>query len=1154
MTVPKIHIGDTPFRQRNEKIDGGYVNLSGEKFYRISGYDLMPPFFISLVSHDDHWLFISSTGGLTAGRKDENSALFPYYTEDKIAASAEFTGSKTLLRVRMNERLYLWEPFSSKYQGVYRIRRNLYKNFAGNKIIFEEINGDLKLIFRYSWQFSEKYGIVKRAELENNGTERKETDILDGIQNILPYGVGAALQNETSNLVNAYKKNELHEASGLGIFTLSAMIVDKAEPAEALKATTVWSAGLPADIHLLSSLQLDRFRHGEELDSETEKKAEPGAYFIKTHLSVEAGKMTGWYIAAEVNQDQADTVHLINRIEGNRQQLVHDLESDILHGTQSLLKLVAKADGLQLTADKTGTGRHYANVLFNIMRGGVFEDGYLIRTRDLEYFAEHTNPQILTTRTTFFASLDESTLHADLIEKALKSNDPDLIRICYEYLPLSFSRRHGDPSRPWNKFSIRIRNQEGERLRHYEGNWRDIFQNWEALAISFPGFINSFITRFVNASTIDGYNPYRITGEGIDWEVIEPDNPWSFIGYWGDHQIIYLLKLMELAENFYPGKFRNLLPAPVFVYANVPYRIRSYADIVNDPKSTIHYDEQEEREISRRTGKLGTDGKLVLDAGGNIIRASLTEKILVTLLTKLYNFIPQAGIWLNTQRPEWNDANNALVGNGTSMVTLYYMRRFIGFCLNLFNDKVPEISLHEPVAILMKEISTLFDNNKSMLEKDISGADRKHITDRLGKAGEQYRRQAYAGFDGRLVSINIRELRNFLKTSLEWIDHSVRSSKRPDGLYHAYNLIEITDHEISVTHLYEMLEGQVAALSSGLPDPAEALEILDTLKAGPMYRPEQYSYMLYPDRNLPGFLEKNQIPETFVEQSDLAKTMLRNGNTSILNRDENGNYHFNSGFKNAADLKAALNALRETDYAAMVKNEYRAFLDAFEEVFNHRAFTGRSGTFFGYEGLGSIYWHMVSKLLLAVQENIYHAVDSGADRRITGRLIDHYYEIRAGIGINKSPGLYGSFPTDPYSHTPAHRGAQQPGMTGQVKEDIINRWAELGVRVQAGQLSFEPAFLNESEFLRQPQEFSYFDEYGNLQNLKLNSGELAFTFNRVPVIYAKSKDKAIEVVFTNGKSLRIAGNILDAELSGQVFSGAQSIRQITAGVDFSQAI
>ena len=61
-------------------------------------------------------------------------------------------------------------------------------------------------------------------------------------------------------------------------------------------------------------------------------------------------------------------------------------------------------------------------------------------------------------------------------------------------------------------------------------------------------------------------------------------------------------------------------------------------------------------------------------------------------------------------------------------------------------------------------------------------------------------------------------------------------------------------------------------------------------------------------------------------------------------------------------------------------------------------------------------------------------------------FFDHYFEINAGIGAHKSPELYGAFPTDPYSHTPGGKGAQQPGMTGQVKEDILCRFGELGVQ------------------------------------------------------------------------------------------------------------
>ncbi len=78
------------------------------------------------------------------------------------------------------------------------------------------------------------------------------------------------------------------------------------------------------------------------------------------------------------------------------------------------------------------------------------------------------------------------------------------------------------------------------------------------------------ICRFLNASTADGYNPYRITRNGIDWEVVDPHDPWSYIGYWGDHQIIYLLKLLEILDRHDPTTLPGFLTRDIFAYANVP--------------------------------------------------------------------------------------------------------------------------------------------------------------------------------------------------------------------------------------------------------------------------------------------------------------------------------------------------------------------------------------------------------------------------------------------------------------------------------------------------------------------------------------------------------------------------------------------------------
>ena len=223
-TIPTNNIASD-----NLFIKGQQVTLDNEKYYKISNSDAMRPFFMSIVSDSNHWMFISSNGGLTAGRKNSESSLFPYYTDDKITESTDVTGSKTIFQIHVNGETKIWEPFSERQMGVYQIRRNLYKNSYGNKVVFEEINENLGLTFRYKWSSSNHFGFIKSASIINSSTESVKITLLDGLQNILPSGVTTDLQNSRSNLVDAYKKSELWPNVGLGIYALSAIIVDKAE-------------------------------------------------------------------------------------------------------------------------------------------------------------------------------------------------------------------------------------------------------------------------------------------------------------------------------------------------------------------------------------------------------------------------------------------------------------------------------------------------------------------------------------------------------------------------------------------------------------------------------------------------------------------------------------------------------------------------------------------------------------------------------------------------------------------------------------------------------------------------------------------------------------------------------------------------------------
>ncbi len=1119
--------------------------INGETFYKIANVQNMRPFFMSIVSDSNHWLFVSSNGGISAGRKNPEFALFPYYTDDKITDTAEITGSKTLIRVRQNGKTILWEPFSIRSEGHFTITRNLYQNKFSNKVIFEEINQELGLSFQYQWNSSNLYGFVKQAKITNLSSERQEIELIDGLQNVLPYGVPSSLQNTASNLVDAYKRTELVTETGLAVFALSAIIVDKAEPSEALKTNVAWSLGLEKPTYLLSTLQLSDFRQGANLRQEEDIKGEKGAYFVGSRCTLEAGKEKEWAIVANVNQTHAAVISLNEEIK-NDTQLADKVLQDIETGTERLIALMAGADALQYTADELKDTRHFSNVLFNVMRGGIFDNNYQIEKHDFEIYMQKANKKAFEQAKDALKTLPAAFSLFELKNAVQKVANQDFARLSTEYLPLKFSRRHGDPSRPWNQFSINTINEvDGSKILDYQGNWRDIFQNWEALAHCYPEFIEGMIYKFLNASTFEGYNPYRVTKDGFDWETVEPDNPWAYIGYWGDHQIIYLLKFLELAEQKQAGCIEQLLDRQNFVYANVPYQIKPYSEIVKNPKDTIVFDYENEHKIQARVREMGADGALLTNQAQAIHRVNFVEKVLATLLSKLSNFVPEGGIWMNTQRPEWNDANNALVGNGLSMVTLYYLRRFLKFfetVLHKAEARHLEISveMHE----FFTQLNAIFAQNKDALAATINAQTRKHITDALGEAASNYRVNIYKNhFSGKKKSLSTADFSKLITLALAYTEQSIKANKRKDNLYHAYNLLNYSEKGIEITHLSEMLEGQVAVLSSGYLSAEESLQVLDALRQSSLYRQDQNSYILYPNKNLKGFLQRNNIGENLFASSKLLMQLLTDSNKAIAEKDIKGGYHFNGNFKNADDLNRALDHL-PNKYQDLLKTEKTLVLEIFEQVFNHKEFTGRSGTFYGYEGLGSIYWHMVSKLLLAVQETCLRATQENTDKTTLDELNAHFHQIFEGIGVHKSPEVYGAFPLTPYSHTPFGKGAQQPGMTGQVKEDILSRFGELGVFIKEGKLHFEPTLLQKEEFLQEEKKVFFFDVHGKKHETTVGKNALFFTICSVPVVYEIADSASIEVTNEKGVSKAYNQTCLPAEDTENLFKRNGKITSI----------
>ena len=160
--------------------------------------------------------------------------------------------------------------------------------------------------------------------------------------------------------------------------------------------------------------------------------------------------------------------------------------------------------------------------------------------------------------------------------------------------------------------------------------------------------------------------------------------------------------------------------------------------------------------------ELGSDGKLILKDDKTVYHVTLCEKILVLVLAKICNYIPGAGIWLNTQRPEWNDANNALVGNGTSMVTVYYLKRFLKFFKNLIiNLEIDQVDVSAEVLSWFNKVESAIQESKGTSHTNISEKNRMAYVTKLGKIYEDYRSEIYSKGFSTFQKLSLENIANF---------------------------------------------------------------------------------------------------------------------------------------------------------------------------------------------------------------------------------------------------------------------------------------------------------------------------------------------------------------------------------------------------------
>ena len=247
----------------------------------------------------------------------------------------------------------------------------------------------------------------------------------------------------------------------MGLFRLSSVPTDQAEPSEGAPRQHGVVCGRLPDHILLSARQLDRFRRGQSLETETRTRGVRGPTWLPWTAELESSGNLEWRLVAEVDQGVVEVTALRELLK-SEQPLAELVAEDVARGTENLVRIVANADGLQLTRDERMCARHFANTFFNVARGGIFDHDYRIPTADFRSFVARASRAVADRHQPFLTSLPETVELSRLRRDVRAQADPDLERLAGEYLPLTFSRRHGDPSRPWNRFAIQTKDEHGQ--------------------------------------------------------------------------------------------------------------------------------------------------------------------------------------------------------------------------------------------------------------------------------------------------------------------------------------------------------------------------------------------------------------------------------------------------------------------------------------------------------------------------------------------------------------------------------------------------------------------------------------------------------------------------------------------------------------------
>lgn len=794
-------------------------NFDGKDFI-IENYDRAKTFssFLPGIAGVDGipmWAFYVNRGQAMGsfGVKDKDGAIMEFFPANVMYRNIEHLGFRTFMR--RDGKVH--EIFSSASDDPCVRKLMIGQNLIR---ITEENNAlGLGVTVTYFTLPGEKFAaLVRKVEVEKIGPDAPGTaEILDGLPQILPAGIGNAGYQAMSNLARAWF-DVYNIENGIAFYKVRASMADTTEVAESHSGNFYLSFSnksfglIPPifDMDVIFSRNTALTRpNGWDCSIEE----------LLARKQVPVNKVSGGFTGARMDLKNRFVLYTmighvsdIEMLNGRRKEFTPEYMERKEKEAEMLIEQLT-ADTFTRTADPLFDNYIGQSYLDNFLRGGypcVFEGKA-----------------------------------ADAASGAGKT--------VYHL----YSRKHGDIEREYNFFSL-----EPSFYSQGNGNFRDVNQNRRNDVLIKPEVGDFNVRHMMSLIQADGYNPLLVKGctfrldkhncEKILGMVLThkaeigrmletgftPGRLISRIeetaaelsvsraeflcevltassqefeaefgeGYWSDHWT-YNLDLVETYLEIFPDNEESFLfddstyrffQSPVFVlprsdkYVFVNGKVRQYGSIRHldreDRTGGQKAGRAENAETDEKAGWLRTE-----HGNGCIYRTNLIAKLISLALNKFASLDPFGlGIEMEAGRPGWNDAMNGLPGLfGSGLSETIELKRIIDFLKEVFALYDRKVGIFAEAAELMEKTAELLDRNLAGELSDFC------YWDGVSTLKEEYRKQIIEGIDGKEKFFGAQELLSVFDKFGKKLERGLdKALTLGNGIYPTYFSYDALEYEV----------------------------------------------------------------------------------------------------------------------------------------------------------------------------------------------------------------------------------------------------------------------------------------------------------------------------------------------------------------------